>query len=281
MLRVLSLLPLPLLQALLAPLARLLWLVGWRRGFVHEGLARCLPEVDASQRRRLARDFYTYLGRLVAEVVHGARIEAPDLERRLRFEDDEVVRAALASGKRVLLLAGHHCNWEWLLLRCSSAFGEPLTAAYKPASREAPDRWLRELRSRYGAAMVPARDLVQHLIERRGAVRLLAMVADQSPSAKNEQQVWLPFFGQDTAFFQGPGWIAAKMGYLPVFVALRPDGRGRYVARFVPLAAAGERLAPEPLLRAYVGALEEQVRAFPAQYFWAYNRWKRAKRLYD
>ena len=281
MLRLLALLPLPVLNAVLVPLGWLLWRIGWRAKFVLEGLERCLPERDGAARRRIARDFYLWLGRLVAEVVHGARIDPPELAGRLRFEDDESVRAALASGRRVLLLTGHHCNWEWLLLRCSSAFGEPLVAAYKPASRAAADRWLRDLRGRCGATLVPARELVQHLLERRGAVRLLAMVADQSPSAKNEQQVWLPFLGQDTAFFQGPGWIAAKMGYLPVFIALRPEGNGRYVARFVPLAGPGERLDPERVLRAYVRELEAQVRAYPAQYFWAYNRWKRAKRLYD
>jgi KDO2-lipid IV(A) lauroyltransferase len=107
------------------------------------------------------------------------------------------------------------------------------------------------------------------------------MLADQSPSAKSDQQSWLPFFGQDTAFFEGPGWISARLGFLPVFIAMRPDGRGRYVARFVPLAAPGERLVPAQVLQAYVGALEEQVRAHPAQYFWAYNRWKRTRRLYE
>jgi lauroyl/myristoyl acyltransferase len=51
--------------------------------------------------------------------------------------------------------------------------------------------------------------------------------------------------------------------------------------RFVPLARPGERATPEGILRAYVSALEQHVRDYPAQYFWAYNRWKRAKRLYD
>jgi len=281
MLRLIGHLPLPVLYAMLAPVAWLLGLFGWRRDFVDDGLGICLPERDAGERRRIARQFYAWLGRLVAETLHGAGIGGDALASRLRFEDDAVVRDALAAGRRVLLLAGHHCNWEWLLLRCSSAFGEPLVAAYKPASRAAADRWLSGLRGRFGATMVAARDLVPYLIAQRGAVRLLAMVADQSPSAKNEQQVWLPLFGRETAFFQGPGWIGAKMGYLPVFVAMRPEGRGRYVARFVALTAPGERVEPERLLRAYVEALESQVRAWPVQYFWAYNRWKRPKRLYD
>lgn len=280
-LRLISRLPLPLLYAICAGAAWLLRVARWRAGFVSDGLARCLPERSDAERRRLAREFYAFLGRLVAEILHGARIAPEQLQARLRFENEAAVREALAGGRRVMLLAAHHCNWEWLLLECSRRLGAPLVAAYKPVSTRFADRWARDMRGRFGATMVPAKDIVQHLIAQRGQVKLLAMVADQSPSAKSDLQTWLPFFGQDTAFFQGPGWIGAKLGFEPVFIAMRPEGPGRYVVRFVPLGRPGERLAPEDILRAYVSALEQQVREHPAQYFWAYNRWKRAKRLYD
>jgi KDO2-lipid IV(A) lauroyltransferase len=204
-----------------------------------------------------------------------------ELASRLRFDNPEAVEEALRGGKRVMLLAAHHCNWEWLLLRCSTAFGVPLVAAYKPASRERADRELSAMRSRLGATMVPAKRIVQHLLEQRGAVRLLALVADQSPAASSDQQSWRPFFGQETAFFRGPGWIGARMGYQPFYIAMRRESRGRYAVRFVPLLAAGERPDPDRILEAYVRALETQVRAHPVQYFWAYNRWKRTRRLYD
>lgn len=280
MVSLLARLPLPLLYALFGAAAWVLRVVRWRRGFVDDGLERCLPERSAAERRSIAREFYAGLGRVAAEVVKATRIAPEQLEQRLRFEDDAPVREALSSGRRVLLLAGHHCNWEWLLLECSRRLGQPLVAAYKPVSRAAADDWMRRLRSRFGANMVPARDIVKHLIEQRGQVKLLAMLADQSPPRRSENQAWLPFFGQETAFYQGPGWIGAKLGYQPVFIAVRPEGRGRYVARFVPLATPGERLDPDALLRAYVAALERQVRAHPAQYFWAYNRWKGPRRLY-
>jgi KDO2-lipid IV(A) lauroyltransferase len=281
LLSLISRLPLPLLYVIFGVVAWVLRVAGWRRGFVDAGLARCLPERDAAERDRVARDFYAGLGRLFAEALRGARIEPGQLEQRVRFEDDAVVRNALTGGRRVLLLAAHHCNWEWLLLECSRRFGAPLVAAYKPLSWSGGDRWIREMRSRFGATMVPARDIVQHLITQRGQVKLMAMLADQSPSKKNDKQVWLTFFGDDTSFFQGPGWIGAKLGFDPVFLAMRPDGRGRYVVRFVPLTAPGERADPDQILRAYVRELERQVRAYPAQYFWSYNRWKRARRLYE
>jgi KDO2-lipid IV(A) lauroyltransferase len=279
--RALSLLPLPVLYAACAVLAFLARVLRWRSGFVREGLARCLPDTPEPERRRIAADFYRYLGELVAEAAHGARIDGDDLVDRLRFENAEVVEDVLNSGKRVMLLAAHHCNWEWLLLRCSTAFAVPLTAAYKPVSREPADRALTAMRSRFGATLVPAKRIVQHLIEQRGGVKLLALVADQSPPASSDQQSWRPFFGEETAFFRGPGWIGAKMGFQPVFIAMRRESRGRYVARFVPLIAGGERPDADGIISAYVQAMEAHARAHPAQYFWAYNRWKRARRLYD
>ncbi len=281
MLRFLSLLPLPVLYAVFGAAAFLARIVGWRRGYVRSGLARCLPDATQAGRDRIAADFYAYLGELVAESVHGVRIPQDDLVERLRFENAEVVEEGLRGGKRVLLLASHHCNWEWLLLRCSTAFGVPLVAAYKPASRERADVELTAMRSRFGATMVPAKQVVNHLIAQRGNAKLLALVADQSPAPGNEQQSWLSFFGTETAFFAGPGWISARMGYQPIYIDMRREGRGRYVARFVPLLAPGERADPERTLVAYVRAVEASVRARPAQYFWAYNRWKRTRRVYD
>lgn len=79
------------------------------------------------------------------------------------------------------------------------------------------------------------------LLARRGRTPLLALLADQSPSARSKQQVWLQYFGQDTAFFPGPGVIGARLGYLPIFLAVRRESRGRYIARLLPLVAPEEQ----------------------------------------
>jgi len=275
--RLISRLPLSLLYVLCGFLAWLLRVTRWRRDLLDDGLARCLPEKTARQRDDLAREFYAGMGRLAAEIFYGSRMTAEQLDSRLRFENDAVVREALAAGRRVLIVAGHHCNWEWLLLGLSRLFCEPVTVPYKRVSLDSADRWAREMRSRFGATMVLAREIGPYLVARRRQVRLIAMLADQSPARSNEGQVWLPFFGQETAFFQGPGWIGSRLRFEPVFIAMRPDGKGRYVARFVPLGAPGERMAAEQILRAYAGALEQAIREHPAEYFWAYNRWKASR----
>ena len=179
-----------------------------------------------------------------------------------------------------MILSSHHCNWEWLLLRCSNAFGVPLTAAYKPTHHPRVDRAVRALREQFGGTMIPAKALVQHLLQQRGQVRLLAMLADQSPAQDNERCTWLEFFGQRTAFHSGPGWIGAKLGFHVVLANMQRRSRGRYSVRFVELAAPGGRSIPNSGCACTSQQLEQHVRTFPEQYVWAYNRWKREKPLY-
>lgn len=283
MFRILALLPFPVLRAFFGFVAFCVRLGGWRREVIDHHLARCLADMPQAGRDRIARSFYGYLGELVAEVVHADRISGERLAESVVFDNPEAVQSVLDGGRRVMILAAHHCNWEWLLLRCSVAFGEPLVAAYKPPGLKSGDRALRGMRSRFGATLVPAKDIVQHLLEQRGKVRLLALVADQSPAASNEQQVWLPFFGQETAFFRGPGWIATRMGYTVFLAAMRRERAGHYAVRFVALTseASGSGRDQDEVLRAYATALEAHVREHPVEYFWAYRRWKRGKRLYE
>jgi KDO2-lipid IV(A) lauroyltransferase len=254
--------------------------MGWRRELITRHLEFCLPEVGAAGRELIRRDFYRYLGELAAEVLYAPSISRQALQERVRLINPQLVAEALRDGGRVLILSAHHCNWEWLLLRCSLSFEAPLTAPFKRTSHPRVDSALCALRERFGGTMIPSKQLLQHLLEKRGRVPLLAMLADQSPAVVNPEQSWVQFFGRPTAFHTGPGWIGAKFGYTVVLAAMQREKRGQFSVRFVELASATQRMQPEQILDAYVRALENHVRAHPEQYFWAYNRWKRERPLY-
>jgi KDO2-lipid IV(A) lauroyltransferase len=269
-----------LLYAVLRPVVWGMRLFGWRRALLQRQLVRCLPEFGEDRRRAISAGFYDYLGELAPEVLAGRLMGREEILRRVRIANPEVVEQLLQEGQRVLVLSSHHCNWEWLLLAVSAGFSQPMVAAYKPLRNAALDARVRRMRERLGGTMVPAKQLVPHLLEKRGQVKLLAMLADQSPPAVAEQQAWLEFFGQPTAFFRGPGWICAKLGFVPVFAAVQRERFGQYRVELTPLAESGEKLEPQQVLVRYVERLEAHVRTHPEQYFWAYNRWKREKPLY-
>jgi KDO2-lipid IV(A) lauroyltransferase len=244
-----------------------------RRHVVDMQIAACFPDRSAEWRREVRHRFYLGFGQVAAEIIKAATITPDEIHRRLSFEDDAPVRAALAAGQSIMVVTSHNCNWEWLLLKLSLDMGHPIHAAYKPLKGRFGDRLMLTIRSRFGAEMIAAQRLLMRVMRSRGPARVVAVVADQAPTSSGVRY-FTRLFGLDTAFFVGPEAIARAAG-LPVwYLAMRRRSRGRYHVRFVPLAASGEALAEGRLLERYAAALEALTREEPADWLWNYRRWK-------
>ena len=169
--------------------------------------------------------------------------DAAQLAERVRIRNLELPRKLLALGKPVLFVAAHQANWEWVLQALATQLGYPLDVGYKPIRSPWAERAMNALRRRFGAHLVPAKELLGDLLKRRHIVRGIAMLADQEPTT-SEHQHWLTFLGTETAFYMGAEQMARATRYPAVFVALRRTRRGHYEIEFRLLAAAGEQLAP-------------------------------------
>jgi len=189
------------------------------------------------------------------------------------------VRAALASGSSVLLVAAHQCNWEWMLLALSLDLGHPLEAAYKPLVDGWAQREMLKARSRFGATLVPAQELLAHILRSGKTPRAIAMVADQEPRT-SERRHWTRFMNRDTAFFMGAEEIARVTKFPAFFVGLRRTSRGHYAVSIAPLSQPGEKLPPGALTERYARLVEAQIQASPADWPWSHKRWKLKKSLY-
>lgn len=252
----------------------------YRPKVVRHNLTLAFPDFDPDSIKRLMCRFYAAYADVMFEIVKGARLSPHDLRQRVVFLNMPLAREWLARGKPVLLMAGHQCNWEWLLLALSDALGYPLDAAYKPLVNPWADREMRALRARLGAHLVPAQDLLASVIQRRQIVRAIALVADQEPVA-SERRHWTRFLNRDSAFFVGAEEIVRKTRYPALFVGMRRLGRGRYEAYFEPLCESGEQLAPGELTERYARRVERQIRDAPADWTWSHKRWKLRKSVYD
>lgn len=261
-------------------MAWLAWrVVPYRRHVVDANLKACFPEWNDATRERVIRDYYRGFADMLVEVLHSLRLTPDELRRRVRIVNPELVRDEVAKGKPVLLVAAHQCNWEWMLLGLSTQLGIPVDAAYKPLVDNWAELEMRKLRSRFGARLVPAQELLGDIIKQRGIPRAIAMVADQEP-VSSERKHWLRFLNRDTAFFLGAEEIARTTRYAAFFVRLERKRRGYYQVEFVRLADAGEQLTAGDFTARYARLVEEQIRAAPADWPWSHKRWKLKKPLY-
>ncbi|HTV50790.1 MAG TPA: lysophospholipid acyltransferase family protein [Steroidobacteraceae bacterium] len=275
----LSRLPLSLLYACGACVAVLAHRVlRYRVGVVRDNLAGAFPQLEPRARRVLERTYYRRLGELAAEVLKAPTLAPQELTARVRLAGLERLRAELAAGRCVLVVAAHQCNWEWLLLGLSLQLGYPLEAAYKPLHHARGERWMQSLRTRFGSRLVPAKELLTSILRRREP-RVIAMVADQEP-VTSEYKWWTRFLNRSTAFYMGPEKIAQVTRFAVFFAAMRRLERGRYAVTFEPLAAAREVLPAGALTERYARAVEAQISAAPADWTWSHRRWKLRRPVY-
>ncbi len=266
------------------PVARFLAWMSWRvipyrRHVVVANLKASFPEWTDAERERVIRDYYRGFGDMLVEIMRSLRLTPEELQRRVVLRNPEMAREEIAKGKPVLLVAAHQANWEWMLLGLSTQLGYPLDAAYKPLVDNWAEIEMRKLRSRFGARLIPAQELLGDIIRQRHAPRAIAMVADQEP-VTSERKHWLKFLNRDTAFFLGAEEIARATKYAALFLRCKRVSRGHYEVAFVPLAAAGEQLAPGEFTARYARLVEEQIREAPADWPWSHKRWKLKKPLY-
>jgi KDO2-lipid IV(A) lauroyltransferase len=272
-------LPLPVLYALAGAATTMLRWSGVRRAIVRENLAACFPGLTPAAIDALVRSHYAHVGQMAAEAFKAARMSPEELSRRVRIDGVDLPRAALGAGRPVLLIASHQANWEWVLHALALNLGYPLDVGYKPIRAAWAETAMRYIRTRFGARLIPAKELLPDLLRRRHVVRGIAMLADQTPTSA-EFRHWITFLGRDTAFYMGAEKMAVAARYASFFVGMRRESRGHYSIRFEPLASAGESLREGELTERYARFVEAEIRAAPADWTWTHRRWRMQRSVY-
>jgi len=245
---------------------------------VRENLRRSFPDRSAAQLRAIEREFVRRQGEVAAEVLYSTRIDARELGERVTITNPQVLASAGAP-RPMILVGAHHCNAEWMVLRVSLELGGRLVALYKPQRNPRADRWLRSLRTRFGARLVSAKSVLQELARMRD-VGAIGLLADQVPRTSPEKH-WLEFLAQETAFYMGPELLGRALRAQVCLIRMRRLARGRYEITFQPLNDQGEKLPHGEVTARYARGLEAWIREDPAGWWWTHRRWKQVKRKAD
>jgi KDO2-lipid IV(A) lauroyltransferase len=245
--------------------------LGLRRSVVRDNLRRSFPDWTLERLRGVEREFARRQGEIAAEVLYSGRLSADELRDRVTITNPQLLAAA-GKPRPMLLLGAHQCNFEWMVQRFSLEFGERLVALYKPPRNPRTDRWLRRLRSRFGARLVAAKSVLQELARMRD-VAAIGLLADQVPRTSPEKH-WVEFLGQDTAFYMGGELLGRGLRAQVCAVKMRRLARGRYELTIEPLNEPGEKLPHGEVTTRYARALEGWIREDPAGWWWMHRRWK-------
>jgi Kdo2-lipid IVA lauroyltransferase/acyltransferase len=280
MIKILSRIPMPALYAFAGFVYFLAYYVArHRRRVIHEQLATVFPDLSAAERTIIHKRFLRNFCDVLVEVLKSVSMTEAQMRARVRILNLDVAEGLLGAGQSVMFVTSHLCNWEWLLHGVTVQLGHPVDAAYKPLHDRWAERLMLGIRSRFGARLIPAKDLLADFLRRRGIVRALAMNADQAP-VSTDQRYWTKFLGQDTAFYIGAEQIARAIRLPVIYLVMRRVRRGHYEVEMRPLWDGRERTEPNQVTERYARACETDVLKSPADWLWSYRRWRLKKPLY-
>lgn len=277
LLRLAAILPLPLAHAIGALLGWLLWRLPCApRRIAERNLTLCFPELAPAERDRLLRRNLMETGKGLLELGplwlwRGERVLGL-IQGPVAGEAELTVSANRKQG--AILITPHLGAWEMAGLYYSSR--HPLTILYRP-SRVGLDELSRKGRGRLGGRVVATdasglRALLTAL--RKGEV--LGILPDQDAGGMGDgDSKFVPFFGVAASTMTLVSRLALKTG-APVFLTWAerlPGGRG-YILHLRALPEVTAAASLEDSVAAMNRGVEAAVRSLPAQYLWAYKRFK-------
>ena len=275
-LRLCAVLPMPMIQVVAYLIGHLLWLLpNKQRRIAAINIQLCLPELSRPQRQSLLRRNLIETSKTLLEL--GPIWLQPKqsvLQRIRQVEGEQAWQDAVTAGRGAIILTPHLGAWEMTSAYLSSRY--PLTAMFKPSQQGAIlDNLIRYGRQRFGAELVPADGRgVKILLQKLRAGEVVGILPDQNPAA--DGGLFAPFFDQPAYTMVLLSRLAQKC-QVPVFLIYAQRlawGQGyRLCFQALPESVADGSL--EQSIAAVNAAVEEAIRRVPAQYLWAYKRFKK------
>ncbi|MEP4145817.1 MAG: lysophospholipid acyltransferase family protein [Halioglobus sp.] len=268
-----ALLPLSWARALGRGLVHLYWPLGGRSVKVTKrNIELAFADLNANEQTKLARRSLCATGELVSELGH-VWIRPWDHTRGLIQSVDgaELISAAQAEGRGVIVLAPHIGNWEVVGLHLGT-LGSTVSL-YEPPKLAALGPMIEKARQRSGATLVPtdSRGLVKLLKSVKGG-HISGILPDQAPSdIKSGENAC--FMGKQCFTPTLASNMIRRTGALAVFGIAKRVAEG-FTLHYFAVEDGIYDADTAVSLAAMNRGVEACVRLCPEQYQWEYKRFR-------
>ena len=250
--------------------------LGIRRNTVEKQIAGAFPGIADAEVRRIARASFEHLGRTAVETALLPGLgERGVLSLVERVDGWEHFERARASGKGIIVVAGHHGNWE-LLAAYIVARGVPFDVIVRGMGNPMFGDYLNEIRTSLGMEVIHDSEAVQRAPRALKAGHAVGFVADQG--VLGLASTYVMFLGRPAKTPRGAAVFALRFNAPVLFVDGIRQANGKYhvIVEPVEVALTGNReIDVDAIVTRFTELLEKWVRRVPEQYFWQHRRWKR------
>ncbi len=223
---------------------------------------------------RIARRVFENLSKNAFELVRSPRINTKNIDRIVEFENGEILDAAFAKGKGVIIITAHFGNWE-LMAATLRIKGYPGVTVGRRIYFDKYDRYLNRLRRSKDVNVIYRDESPRKILKVLKGNRIVGIVADQD--VDSVEGVFVDFFGMSAYTPAGPAALAKVSGaaLIPVFI-VRKNGRHTLVIeKPIELDDTGDKDKDVVSnTQKWSSVVESYIRRYPEQWVWMHRRWK-------
>lgn len=248
-----------------------------RGKLVDTNLSHAFPELSKKERKEIARQMWTHLFLMVAEVAHGPRqMHGLNWWRNVRIENGSKMFAALQADRPMILITAHFGNFEmggYIL----GLLGYPTFSVARKLDNPYLNDFISSFRGQTGQYIIDKNEGYEDILTVLGQNGVMAFLADQSAGKKG---AWINFFNRPASAYKAMALLSMQYD-APIFIcfATRTDDRPMHFTMRVVDSLDPRELPPDvstvqQITQWHASRLEEQIRLVPNQYWWLHNRWK-------
>jgi Kdo2-lipid IVA lauroyltransferase/acyltransferase len=252
---------------------------GYRKTMVFGNLRNAFPGKPDADLKKIAKGYYRHMCDSFIESFAALNMSGKELGRRITWKNPELLDQFHREGKSVIAVFGHYGNWEWLsTLPLHTSYR--VIALYKPLKNIYFDRYMKDLRQKFGVMVVPVIRSYPAILEchNKKIPTITMFLGDQRPMKRNIRY-WTKFLNQDTPVMLGSEQIARKLNQAVVFFSINKIKRGYYEVEIIPVSDDPGSTGPYEITEKQTRLLEAQIIKKPEYWLWSHNRWKHQKEV--
>jgi KDO2-lipid IV(A) lauroyltransferase len=249
------------------------YIIGYRKSVVLQNVARSFPEKRYGEVQAIVKKFYACFVSYFAEIIKGVSVPAEVLDKKIIFENLELIDDYINSGRDVIASLGHCGNWEMLNFM-PIKLRHAIYAVYKPLGSGAMNRLMIKLRSRFGMKLLADSAVIRHVLSKSSSPAVYLFLADQSPRIK-EEKYRFTLLNQETYFFSGMEKLARKGQTAVIYLHITQVSKGNYKIVCLPICSNAKSMTDGQITKKYIDLLSENIMEEPYGWLWTHKRWKR------
>ncbi len=251
------------------------WVLSLRR-IARRNLALAYPQWTQKQIRNHIPEIFQSFFRTIFEICRLPLMTETEILNSVHIVGKEHIEAAIANPNGAILISAHIGNWEISPMIMKLTTGRSITSVARPLGNAWADRWLTNLRTRFGNRIIHKDGALPEMMRTLRSGGVLGILIDQV--TKRSDGVEVLFFGKKVMATPVAALLAlrCKSTVLPAFCVRE---NGILVAHVRPPLEIrrSDDLRKDIQVNTQMmnDALVEIISEYSSQWFWFHKRWKR------